>query len=61
MAALPPFPSAVKLQFPALLPYEWRKTGNLKYAAGAYGGNLSIRFYILFSLLLLVGASWVGA
>ena len=61
MAALPPFPSAVKLQFPAFLPSERRKAGNVGYAAGAYGGNLSIRFYILFSLLLLVGASWVGA
>ena len=41
MAALPPFPSAVKLQFPAFLPSERRKAGNVGYAAGAYGGNLS--------------------
>ena len=61
VAALPPLPPAVKLHFPAFLRSERRKTGNCRYAAGTYGGNLSIRFFILSSLLLLAGGSWVGA
>ena len=50
-----------KLDFLVFLRSERRKTGNCIYAAGACGGNLSIRFFILFPLLLLVGGSRVGA
>ncbi|XXG81955.1 hypothetical protein AAC387_Pa09g2478 [Persea americana] len=50
-----------KVYFPVFLRSERRKTGNWRYAAGTYGGSVSIRFLILFSLLLPVGGSWVGA
>ncbi|XXG49891.1 hypothetical protein AAC387_Pa02g3941 [Persea americana] len=50
-----------KVDLPAFLRSERRETGNCIYAAGTCGGNLSIRFSIPFSLLLLVGGSWVGA
>ena len=50
-----------KVDFPVFPRSERRKTGNCGYAAGTYGGNISIRFLILFSLLLPVGGSWVGA
>ena len=50
-----------KVHFTAFLRSERRKTGNWRYAAGTYGGSVSIRFLILFSLLLPVGGSWVGA
>ena len=49
------------VDFPVFLRSERRKAGNSRYDAGTYGGYLSIRFFILFSLLLLVGGSWVGA
>ena len=54
-------PIGGKVDFPVFLRSERRKTGNCIYAAGACGGNLSIRFFILFPLLLLVGGSRVGA
>jgi len=54
-------PIGGKVNFPAFLRSEWRKTGNSWYAADTYGGCLSIRFFFLFSLLLLLGGSWVGA
>ena len=60
-AALPLLAWAVNSHFPVFLRSERRKTGNCRYAAGTYGGNISIRFLILFSLLLPVGGSWVGA
>ncbi|XXG86854.1 hypothetical protein AAC387_Pa11g1682 [Persea americana] len=50
-----------KVVFPAFPCSERRKTGNCRYAAGTYGANLSIQFFILSSLLLLVGGSWVVA
>ncbi|XXG66439.1 hypothetical protein AAC387_Pa06g0007 [Persea americana] len=50
-----------KVYFPVFLRSEGRKTGNWRYAAGTYGGSVSIRFLIIFSLLLPVGGSWVGA
>ena len=50
-----------KTNFPVFLRSERRTTGNFRYASGTYGGNLSNRFFIRFSLLLLVGGSWVGA
>ena len=50
-----------KPDFPVFLRSERRKTGNCIYAAGTCGGKLSIRFFILFPLPLLVGGSWVGA
>ena len=50
-----------KVDFPFFLRSERRKTGNCIYAAGARGGNLLIRFFVLFSLLLLAGGSRVGA
>ena len=50
-----------KVDFPVFLRSQRRKTGNFVYASGTYGVNLSIRFFIRFSLLLLVGGSWVGA
>ena len=54
-------PIGGKVDFPVFLRSEWRKTGNSWYAADTYGGCLSIRFFFLFSLLLLLGGSWVGA
>ena len=54
-------PIGGKVDFPFFLRSERRKTGNCIYAAGARGGNLLIRFFVLFSLLLLVGVSRVGA
>ncbi|XXG60035.1 hypothetical protein AAC387_Pa04g2023 [Persea americana] len=54
-------PIGGKVDFPVLLRSERRKTGICIHAAGTCGGNLSIRFFILFSHLLLVGGSWVGA
>ena len=54
-------PIGGKVDFPVFLRCEWRKTGNSWYAADTYGGCLSIRFFFLFSLLLLLGGSWVGA
>ena len=50
-----------KVNFPVFLHSERRKTGNCGIIAGTYGGNLLIRFFIIFSLLLLVGGSWVVA
>ena len=50
-----------KLDFPSFLRSEGRKAGNSIYEKGTYGGYLSIRFFNLFSLLLLAGGSWVGA
>ena len=49
------------VDFPVFLRSERRKAGNSRYAKGTYGGYLSIRFFNLFSLLLLAGGSWVGA
>ena len=54
-------PIGGKVDFPVFLRSEWRKTGNSWYDADTYGGCLSIRFFFLFSLLLLLGGSWVGA
>ena len=54
-------PIGGKVDFPVFLRSEGRKTGNCGYATGTYGGNISMRFSILFSLLLLVGGSGVGA
>ncbi|XXG76368.1 hypothetical protein AAC387_Pa08g0733 [Persea americana] len=54
-------PICGKVDFQVFLHTERRKTGNCIYAGGACGRNLSIRFFILFSLLLLLGGSWVGA
>ena len=54
-------PIGGKVDFPVFLRSERRKTGNCIYAAGARGGNLLIRFFVLFSLLLLAGGSRVGA
>ena len=54
-------PIGGKVDFPVFLRSERRKTGNSWYAADTYGGCLSIRFFFLFSLLLLLGGSWVGA
>ncbi|XXG76369.1 hypothetical protein AAC387_Pa08g0734 [Persea americana] len=54
-------PIGGKVDFQLFLHTERRKTGNCIYAAGACGGNLSIRFFFLFSLLLLFSGSWVGA
>ena len=54
-------PIGGKVDFPVFLRSEWRKTGNSWYAADTYGVCLSIRFFFLFSLLLLLGGSWVGA
>ncbi|XXG60052.1 hypothetical protein AAC387_Pa04g2037 [Persea americana] len=54
-------PIGGKVDFPLLLRSERRKTGICIHAAGTCGRNLSIRFFILFSHLLLVGGSWVGA
>ncbi|XXG76367.1 hypothetical protein AAC387_Pa08g0732 [Persea americana] len=54
-------PLSGKVDFLVFLHSERRKTGNCIYVAGACSGNLSIRFFILFSLILLVGGSWVGA
>ncbi|XXG52239.1 hypothetical protein AAC387_Pa03g0616 [Persea americana] len=54
-------PIGGKVRFPVFLRSERRKTRNCIYAAGARGGNLSIRIFVLFSLLLLVGGSGVGA
>ncbi|KAJ8618335.1 hypothetical protein MRB53_014521 [Persea americana] len=50
-----------KVVFPVFLRSERRKAGICIYAAGTCGGDLSIRFFILFSHLLLVGGAWVGA
>ena len=50
-----------KVYCPVFLRSEGWKTGNWRYAAGTYGGSVSIRFLILFSLLLPVGGSTVGA
>ena len=58
---LPPMGAAVKLQLPVFLRSERRKAVIRIYAAGTCGGDLSIRFFILFSHLLLVGGAWVGA
>ena len=55
---LPLLSSAVNLHFPVFLPSERRKTGNFRYAAGTYVEDLSIRSYIIFSLLSWVGASF---
>ena len=60
-AVLPQLAWAVNSHFPAFLRSERRKAGNSRYAKGTYGGYLSIRFFYLFSLLLLAGGSWVGA
>ena len=49
------------VDFPVFLRSERRKAGNSIYEKGTYGGYLSIRFFNLFSLLLLAGGSWVGA
>ena len=49
------------VDFPVFLRSERRKAGNSRYAKGTYAGYLSIRFFNLFSLLLLAGGSWVGA
>ena len=54
-------PIGGKVDFPVFLRSEWRKTGNSWYAADTYGGCLSIRFFFLFPLLLLLGGSRVGA
>ena len=54
-------PIGGKVDFPVFLRSERRKTGISIFAAGTCGGNLSIRSVILFSHLLLVGGSWVGA
>ena len=54
-------PIGGKVVFPVLLRSERRKAGICIYAAGTCGGDLSIRFFILFSHLLLVGGAWVGA
>ena len=54
-------PIGGKLDFPVFLRSERRKTGNFRNASGTYGGNLSNRFFIRYSLLLLVGESWVEA
>ncbi|XXG60056.1 hypothetical protein AAC387_Pa04g2045 [Persea americana] len=54
-------PIGGKVDFPFFLRSERRKTGISIFAAGTCGGNLSIRSFILFSHLLLVGGSWVGA
>ena len=53
--------TAGNVDFPVFLRSERRKAGNSRYAKGTYGGYLSIRFFNLFSLLLLAGGSWVGA
>ena len=50
-----------KVDFLVFLRSEGRKNGNCGYPTGTYGGYLSIRFFNLFSLLLLAGGSWVGA
>ncbi|KAJ8624907.1 hypothetical protein MRB53_033437 [Persea americana] len=57
IAALPASPIGGKVDFPVFLRSERRKTGNCIYAAGTCGGKLSIRFFILFPLPLLVGGS----
>ena len=49
------------VDFPVFLRSERRKAGNSRYAKGTYAGYLSIRFFNLFSLLLLAGGSWVGS
>ena len=49
------------VDFPVFLRSERRKAGNSRYAKGTYGGYLSIRFFNLFSLLLLADGSRVGA
>ena len=54
-------PIGGKVDFPVFLRSEWRKTGNSWYAADTYGGCLSIRFFFLFPLLLLLGGSRAGA
>ena len=48
-------PIGGKVDLPVFLRSERRKTGNSWYAAGTYGGYLSIWFFNIFSLLLLVG------
>ena len=54
-------PIGGKVDFPLFLRSERRKTGNCTFAAGPWGRNLLIRFFILFSPLLLVGGSLTGA
>ena len=48
-------PIGGKVDLPVFLRSERRKTGNSRYAVGTYGGYLSIWFFNIFSLLLLVG------
>ncbi|XXG65757.1 hypothetical protein AAC387_Pa05g3385 [Persea americana] len=61
IAALPPLSSAVKLIFQFSSALRGGKLETADMLRVHFGWSLSIRFFILSSLLLLVGGSWVGA